>query len=37
MFVKISENRWINLTQCASIEIQKNESSNWEIVFLLYE
>ena len=33
MFVKISENRWINLTQCASIEIQKNEFSNWEIGF----
>ena len=33
MFVKISENRWINLTQCESIEIQKKESHNWEIVF----
>ena len=33
MFVKISENRWINLTQCASIEIQENESGNWEIDF----
>ena len=33
MFVKTSEHRWINLTQCASIEIQKNESRNWEIGF----
>ncbi|MYF54879.1 hypothetical protein F4083_02310 [Candidatus Poribacteria bacterium] len=33
MFVKISENRWINLIQCESIEIEKKESYNWEIVF----
>lgn len=33
MFVKISENRWINLIQCESIKIEKKEPHNWEIVF----
>lgn len=33
MFVKISKNHWINLTQCAGIQIQENEPRNWKIVF----
>ena len=35
MFVKTSENQWINLKQCEYIEIPKNEneSGNWKIEF----
>ena len=33
MFVKTSENQWINFPQCERIEIEKNESNNWEIGF----
>lgn len=33
MFIKISENRWLNLTQCKNVDIQQNESRSWEIVF----
>ena len=34
MFVKIRDNYWINLSQCASIEIGKNDSYKWKIVFV---
>ena len=33
MFVKTSENQWINLKQCECIEIPMNESGDWEIEF----
>lgn len=33
MFVKTSENQWVNLKQCECIEIPKNESGDWKIDF----
>ena len=33
MFVKISKNHWVNLNTYVDIEIQKDESNDWNIVF----
>ena len=33
MFVKTSENQWINLKECECIEIPMNESRDWKIEF----